>query len=210
MTQILNPIDISIVGDKPIDEFHLLKAGPNPKLVAFDLDYTIWPFDCDKDVIPPFISSGGNIYDRWYRSASPNRDIAIIVGSLLDAGVKIAYLSRNPSFYAVEQLLRLCPINCKIPGKLTLWDALESRDYFHAYSSERLGKGKDRHFGFLKTLTRIEFEDILFFDDLPENILAANIQGTTSVLIPNRVIGLTWDIFVTGINRWRLKKLTSG
>jgi magnesium-dependent phosphatase 1 len=208
MTQILNPIDISVLGDKSIEEFPLLKSGPNPKLVAFDLDFTLWPFDCDKDILPPFITSDRNIYDRWYRLASPNRDVGSIVGSLLEAGVKIAYLSRNPSYYAVEQLLRVCPIKCKIPGKLTLWDALESRDYFHAYSSEGVGKGKDRHFGFLKSLTKIEFEDILFFDDLPENILAANAQGSTGVLIDNRNIGLTWDVFLMGIIRWRLLALT--
>jgi magnesium-dependent phosphatase 1 len=203
MTQVLKPIDNPDPLFNSIDTHPL--SGPNPKLVVFDLDYTLWPFDCDKDIQPPFISSGGNIYDKWYRSASPNRDIARIVGSLLDAGVKVAYLSRNPSFYAVEQLLRLCPIVCKIPGKMTLWDALESRDYFHAYSSEGFGKGKDRHFGLLKNLTGIEFDDILFFDDSYDNITAANSQGTTSVLISNRSVGLTWELFIEGINRWRLR-----
>jgi magnesium-dependent phosphatase 1 len=211
MTQILKPNDIPVSDQlsNSTELVPLLEAGPNPKLVAFDLDFTLWPFDCDKGVQPPFMPCGANIYDRWYRSASPNRDVGSIVGALLDAGIKVAYLSRNPSYYAVEQLLRLCPITSKILGKLTLWDALDSRDYFHAYSSEGVGKGKDRHFGFLKGLTHIEFEDIVFFDDIPENIIAANMQGTTSVLISNRVKGLTWDLFETGIRRWRLRGLTS-
>jgi len=178
--------------------------GSMPKMAAFDLDYTLWPRDCDKDVLCPFtrIPHTDAIYDRYGRDASPYRHVGSIIGGLLDAGVQIAYLSRNPSADCIEELLRLCPLKSqKYPEKTSLWDALISRDYFHAYSSGN-GQGKSRHFGSLKEKTGINFSEIVFFDDLYENIHAATAQGTTAVLV-NRISGLTWSVVEEGLRRWR-------
>jgi len=183
----------------------IFAQGPNPKLVVFDLDYTVWPFDCDKDVIAPFSPSPyGGVYDRYGRPSNPFPDIPHIIAALVDAKIPIAYASRNPSANSVEQLLRAISIAPTTrPEVRSLWDALPSRDYFHAYSSAGQGRGKDRHFAAIKKATGIVFSDMLFFDDLHDNIVHAQKQGTTSVHLGRR--GVTWAAMIAGIEGWRVR-----
>lgn len=180
-----------------------LKGGPLPQICAFDLDYTLWNRDCDKDVVAPytFDATSQVVLDRYGRQASAFQDVASALGALVDAGVKIAFLSRNPSADSIRQLLKVCPLHSSDPSKKTLWDALPSEDYFHAYSSNMWGKGKDRHFNNLRRLTGVEFSQMLFFDDLYDNVVAAAAQGTTTIHINRN--GVTWAALEAGINGWR-------
>lgn len=185
----------------------LLQGGKRPGLVVFDADYTLWPFDCDKDVIAPFYSEPPDPcgpYDRFGRLAAPYEAVPLIVAALVDADVPIAVASRNPSAGPVSQLLRAIDISPSIRTHTTnLLDALPSPLHFHAYSSGAHGKGKDRHFTALLEQTGVAFKDMLFFDDLPENIAAARAMGITSVLIVKD--GLTIAAFTNGLAEWRAK-----
>lgn len=181
----------------------LLNSGKRPTLMAFDLDYTMWPRDCDLNVRPPFCSYEDRVYDVFGSDASPYKDVADLLGAIVDSHIKVAFLSRNPSYMAVESLLRACPMNSKkfgVEGKL--WDAVESRDYFHSYSSGGSGKGKDKHFAALLNMTGVDFKEIIFFDDLPENIEAAKAQGSTAVLV-SKATGLDMSAFTQGLVQWR-------
>jgi magnesium-dependent phosphatase-1 len=171
--------------------------------MAFDLDYTIWPRDCDLNVRPPFFSYQDRVIDAFWRDASAYKDVADLLGAIVDSGIKVAFLSRNPSQWAVESLLRVCPLNSrKLGSEAKLWDALSSRDYFHSYSSGGAGKGKDKHFASLFKLTGVDFKEIIFFDDLPENISAANAQGSTAILV-SKTTGLDIAAFTKGLQEWR-------
>ena len=178
-----------------------LTMGKSPKLMVFDLDYTLWPFDCDKDVIAPFVRYPQGVIDSWGRWANPYVDVQGIIGTLYHVGIPVAYASRNPSRESVKQLLQAIPMKTTT-GEKSLWDALPSEDYFHAYSTTGLNRGKDPHFAAIKKISGIEFSDMLFFDDLPQNIEYARIQGTTSVYLSHRR-GLTWDAFLRGLTEWR-------
>ena len=181
----------------------LLNSGKKPTIMAFDLDYTIWPRDCDLNVRPPFFSYQDRVIDTFWRDASAHKDVADLLGAIVDSGIKIAFLSRNQSFWAVESLLRACSMNSKKFGpEGKLWMALESRDYFHSYSSGGQGKGKDKHFAALLKLTGVDFKEIIFFDDLPENIEAAKAQGSTAVLV-SKATGLDMRAFTQGLAQWR-------
>jgi hypothetical protein len=181
----------------------LLQSGRCPTIMAFDLDYTIWPRDCDLNVRPPFFSYQDRVIDRFWRDAAAYKDVADIIGAIVDSGIKVAFLSRNPSYMAVESLLRACPMKSrKLGPDGKLWDALQSRDYFHSYSSGGIGKGKDKHFGALVKLTGVDFKGIIFFDDLAENIEAANAQGSTGILV-SKATGLDMSAFTQGLQEWR-------
>jgi len=183
----------------------LFAGGEKPALVVLDADYTIWPFDCDKDVVPPFTSSlYGGLYDRYGRPSNPFRDVPTIAAVLVDAGIPIAVASRNPSAGPVSELLKAIRISPTTKPEVTnLWAALPSPLYFHAYSSEGVGRGKDRHFATLHELTGVAYKDMLFFDDFTENTRAATAMGITSVLMGKR--GLTVEAFEAGLAKWRAK-----
>ena len=207
MNMFVNGTSVPLVPEiqeiQKVEEWTSLFDGTNPKLAVFDLDFTIWPFDCDKDVLAPFsVDFFGGVYDRYGRTSNSYCDVPSIIAALVDAGIPIAYASRNPSAHHIESLLRLIAICPKTkPHIKTLWDALPSRAFFHAYSSAGYGRGKARHFAAIHAATGISYKDMVFFDDLPENIVHAQAQGITSVLVNRR--GLTWEAMTQGIHSWR-------
>ena len=180
-----------------------LNSGPTPTLLVFDCDYTLYPYDCDKDRIAPFsYVAWSGMHDRHWRPANPYQDVPAIFGAIADFGISVAFLSRNPSAEPLENLLRTLPCDSKgEAAPKNLWATMPSSAYFHAYSSDRVGRGKDRHFRTLRAFSGIPFNMMLFFDDLPENIDAAAKQGTTSVRLG--IQGLTLRAFIAGINGWR-------
>ena len=182
-----------------------LQAGPTPTLLVFDCDYTLYPFDCDKDRLAPFSNlAWSGIHDCHWRPANPYPAVSGIFGAIADSGIPVAFLSRNPSAGPVENLLRTLPCESKGPtAPKDLWGIMPSRGYFHAYSSGG-GRGKDRHFAALRAFSDIPFNKMLFFDDLQENIDAAAKQGTTSVRLGR--VGLTVEAFIAGIDGWRAAK----
>lgn len=175
--------------------------GRKPAVIVFDCDWTLYPYDCDKDRGAPFTRNLSGVNDFWGRWSDPYPDVPHILGAILDAEIPVAFLSRNPSADAVENLLRTIPLYSKKRGTLSLWAAMPNRTYFHAYSAGGVGKGKDRHFAELRMITGIPFNQMLFFDDMKDNIEAAAAQGTTGVLLGRP--GLTWAAFTAGITGWR-------
>jgi len=179
----------------------------NPSAIVLDLDYTIWPFYCNKDVVEPFtMCQDGNIRDRYGRLANPYPDVPGIIAHIVDKGIPIIFASRNRSKISIEALLRTIPIKCQDENINTIWDALMLPTQLHAYSSDGIGRGKDKHFAAIHKDTLINFSRMIFYDDIPENIVAAKTQGTTSVLL-NRAQGLTWKKFSQGIVEWRSRKM---
>ena len=185
------------------DALDALRAGPTPSILIFDCDWTLYPFDCDKDRIGPFSwQIWHGVVDYYGRPSNSYTDVSNIFGAIIDSGISVAFLSRNPSAHHVKQLLSVIPCNTKVERtKKFLLNAMPSDSYFHAYSSNGFGKGKDKHFRALRADSSIPFSEMLFFDDMPENVSAAEVQGTTSVLLGR--MGLTLEAFTGGLQRWR-------
>jgi magnesium-dependent phosphatase-1 len=170
--------------------------------VAFDCDWTLYPYDCDKDRVAPFENFPYGTADYYGRPSAAYPDVPQILGAIADAGIPVAFLSRNPSSFSIEDLLTTLPLcSIKFGPHASLWDTMPDERYFHAYSSGGYGKGKDRHFDALQKVSGIRPKQILFFDDLKENIDAAVARGTMSVLVGTS--GLTWAAFADGILGWR-------
>jgi hypothetical protein len=177
--------------------------GKNPSILVFDCDWTLYPYDCDKHRIGPFDwSICYGVTDYYGRASNSYIDVPSIFGAIIDSKIPVAFLSRNPSSSQLRQLLSVIP--CISKGGVVvnfLSDAMPSENYFHAYSSNGVGKGKDKHFAALKAASGVPFKDMIIFDDLPENIQAANDQGTNAVLLGKK--GLTVEAFEDGLKSWR-------
>jgi len=184
-----------------------LRDGPTPSILVFDCDYTIWPFDCDKHVVAPFTRTFyGGVSDRHGRPSNAYPQVSGIFGAILDSGIPVAFLSRNPSADSVRQLLTATPCLNRVGSiEKSLWDTMPSQDYFHAYSRDGIGNGKDRHFAALQAASGVPFKNMLFFDDMKDNIDAAARQGTTSVLLQRN--GLSLQAFIAGIDGWRKRQI---
>lgn len=192
-----NPVELNaVVNTNWLDNF---KNGKLPGLFVFDLDFTLWPYDCGKDVWAPFSNGVFGIIDHYGRPANPFPDVGDIMAALVDCGVPIAIASRNPAISEIEALLKTITFDCS-RGTISIWDALPNSGYLHAYSSGGMS-GKNRHFAALKAVTGVEFNQMLFFDDLPENIAHAVKQGTTSIHVGRT--GLTRDSVIAGLRVWR-------
>jgi magnesium-dependent phosphatase 1 len=176
----------------------------NPSAVVFDLDYTIWPFDCDKDIIAPFTyDKNGNVLDRDGRLSNPYPDVPGIIAHIADAKVPIIIASKNSNIFSIEELLSKIKINCRNKKIKTIMDAIS---YIHAYSSDVNTKGKDTHFANIYKSSGINLKRMIFYDDNHENISCAKEQGITSIHI-TRSTGLTWRKFNQGIHQWRSRNL---
>ena len=171
-------------------------GGILPGLVVFDLDFTVWPFDCHKDRAMPFTRNESNVYDCRGRIANCYPDIPSIIGFLVDNNIPVAYASRNPSRDHIIELLKISVIQTK-KGKTTLWDILPNHNYLQAYSSGFYGYAKNAHFNRLHVVTGVEFNKMLFFDDLPQNIEQARTKGIISIQLAKD--GVTMDLFKMGL-----------
>jgi len=205
------PIPMQISNLKLEDQrSNILSEGPNPLLFIFDCDYTIWPFDCDgphydgNDVYAPFIRLENNtVIDRFGKPANPYTDVPYILGALYDAGIQVAYASRNPSARDVASLLSSIPLMSKKP-RLSLLDCLRGRiDLFHAYSSGGVNN-KLLHFTNIRYASQFDYNNMVFFDDNNGNITHAESVGITSILL-DKPTGLTWNAFNNCIRKWREK-----
>ena len=167
-------------------------------LIVFDCDYTLWPFDCGKELIAPFIPQGNRVVDRWWRLANPYPEVRTVFEYIHEHKMSFAIASRNPSADSIRQLLYAIKIK-----DTNIWDMLPA-GCFHAYSSGG-AKGKTLHFTRISQATGRPLSDMLFFDDLSENIEVALRQGVTCVQILPR-IGLTMSAFMWGLDRFSKKK----
>jgi magnesium-dependent phosphatase 1 len=181
-------------------------AGKKPSVLVFDCDWTLYPYDCDKHRIAPFKwSSLYGVTDYYGRMSNGFTDVSSIFGAVIDSEIPAAFLSRNPSAAPVKNLLSMLPCLGKGGSVLNfVLDAMPSDNFFHAYSSNGFGAGKDLHFSRLHELTGIPFSEMVFFDDLLENVEAAKAKGITSVKIGKK--GLTLEDFEEGLSAWRSRE----
>nr|XP_027217647.1 magnesium-dependent phosphatase 1-like [Penaeus vannamei] len=153
-----------------------------PKLIAFDLDYTLWPFWVDTHVTPPFKKDkNGKVVDRRNKKVKPYEEASEILKELHAEGYVIAVASRTGEIQGANQLLNLYE-----------WDQYIT--YKEIYPGSKIN-----HFERIKAKSRIEFSDMLFFDDEARNKRDLDGIGVLMILIED---GVTRNVIKKGLEEF--------
>ncbi|KAL0280077.1 UNVERIFIED_CONTAM: hypothetical protein PYX00_001473 [Menopon gallinae] len=153
-----------------------------PRMIVFDLDYTLWPFYIDLDFTPPFRKNNwGEIIDYHQKVVECYKDVPDVLEDLHGSGYKLAVASRASEKDAANQLIRLFG-----------WDRYFSQK--EIYPSSKIS-----HFKKLHEQSGIEYREMLFFDDDTQNITDVRSLQVTCVLVKN---GITKKLIAEGLRRF--------
>jgi magnesium-dependent phosphatase 1 len=167
--------------------------GILPKLIVFDLDYTLWPFWVDTHVTPPLKASASHdsVKDRFGEGFAFYNEVPEILHSLRAHGIKVGAASRTSAPDLGREMLKLLHIGDEEGKKRK---AIEYFDHLEIYPGSKI-----THFTKLQKATGLRFEDMLFFDDEARN---RNVEtlGVTMYLVRD---GVTRAEIDNGVREWR-------
>lgn len=172
-----------------------------PRLIVFDLDYTLWPFWVDTHCTPPLkVSSSAHtsVLDKFNESFAFYGDVPSILLSLKERGVKLGLASRTCAPELAREMLKLLhlpPLEDAGNGKGKR--ALEVFDFMEIYPGS-----KTNHFERIKKVSGVEYAEMLFFDDEVRNRNVENL-GVTMFLVRDGVSRVEVD---EGVWEWRKRR----
>lgn len=157
-----------------------------PKLIVFDLDFTLWPFWVDTHVYPPFKQDCmGNVYDSSDSQVILYPDSLPILEHLKSEHFSIAVASRTSALREAETLLDLFDLNPFFCMK-------------EIYPGSKLA-----HFSKFHGQTKIPYHEMLFFDDEERNIRELSEIGVTCQFVKN---GMSWKDLHEGLHKYTRNK----
>ncbi|EUB61269.1 Magnesium-dependent phosphatase 1 [Echinococcus granulosus] len=141
-----------------------------PGLIVFDLDCTLWPFDCDDYYESKLYKKDGIVYDGSNVTVKPYPQSETVLRRIKEEpDVKLGVASMTSSPRVGHKLI-----------KLFGWD--KYFDYVEIYPVSKV-----KHFETLAKRSGLPFYQMLFFDDLSFNIREVGSLGVHAVLAPNGV-----------------------
>ncbi|CAD6206564.1 unnamed protein product [Miscanthus lutarioriparius] len=160
-----------------------------PRLVVFDLDYTLWPFYWSVSspssrplfsVLPTQLRC-----DCRSKRDSPSlfKHARGIMYALKEKGIDMAIASRSPTPDIAKVFL----------DKLELQSMFVAQEIFSSWTH------KTEHFQKIQRKTGIPYKSMLFFDDEDRNIDPVSNLGVKSVLVEN---GVNLDMFKLGLSNF--------
>ncbi|KHN98448.1 magnesium-dependent phosphatase-1 family protein [Metarhizium album ARSEF 1941] len=178
---------------------------PLPKLIVFDLDYTLWPFWVDTHVTPPLKPDAAHSLatDRHGEEYAFYPDVPQILRLLpravpdSSAPIKLGVASRTHAPGLARDLLKMLHVPPAQEGDRPR----KALDAFDA-GTEIYPGSKIRHVEALQRRTGVAFDDILFFDDESRN------QETEGLGITMRLVrdGVCWAEIEKGVDDWRRRR----
>ncbi|KYK61318.1 hypothetical protein DCS_02460 [Drechmeria coniospora] len=169
-----------------------------PKLIVFDLDYTLWPFWVDTHISPPLKVAARNqaATDKFGERYAMYDDVPAILGLLASRRtVKLAVASRTSAPNLARDLLKMLHIGAEGERPRRAVDVFDG-------GMEIYPGSKMRHFEALQRRTGLPFEDMLFFDDEPRNMETEQL-GVTMCLVRD---GVSWREVARGVDEWRRRR----
>ncbi|KXJ18510.1 magnesium-dependent phosphatase 1 isoform X1 [Exaiptasia diaphana] len=146
-----------------------------PKLIVFDLDYTLWPLWVDTHVkLPIKKTKDGTVVDTFGYEIN----LISILKWLERKDVKLAVASRTTEPAVAYELIKI----------------FEIEDFFHY--KEIYPGCKVKHFKKFAESSNIPFKEMLFFDDEERNIWDINQLGVTCLHVPD---GISMASFQDGL-----------
>ncbi|KAI4105784.1 MAG: hypothetical protein L6R37_002531 [Teloschistes peruensis] len=178
---------------------------PLPKIIVFDLDYTLWPFWVDTHVTPPLKAKDNNTksVDRWGESFTFYPDVPSILLSAKSTSppITLATASRTSATDIATTLLKqlhLPPFfENASSSKAAEKRAYDIFDYMQIFPGD-----KKTHFGKIQKASGVEYDEMLFFDDERRN---RNVESLGVVYweVPSGVTRAEVD---RGVREWRRRK----
>ncbi|PSK36000.1 Protein csx2 [Elsinoe australis] len=168
---------------------------PLPRILVFDLDYTLWPLWVDTHVSGPLKPSadGLTVSDRYGEKFGFYKDVAGLLVGAKEKGIMIGAASRTSAPEVAREGLKYLKVpkegnKGKGPAAYNLFDVLE------IYPGS-----KTTHFERIRKKTGLEFGEMLFFDDESRN---RNVEtlGVTMRLVRD---GVTVEEVEKGVWEWR-------
>ncbi|CAM1300623.1 MDP1 (predicted) [Pycnogonum litorale] len=154
-----------------------------PKLIVFDLDYTLWPFWVDTHVSPPIKRKNDHVLDGSGRQLRCYKDVPEILNKLREQEYTMAVASRTEWPEGGKKLVDLFG-----------WDA-----YFKY--KEIYPGSKVTHFKRFHEKSGVAYDDMLFFDDEMRNVREIGKLGVTAVLVDSSE-GLTFKVLEDGLKKF--------
>mmetsp|Transcript_1841 Transcript_1841/g.2510 ORF Transcript_1841/g.2510 Transcript_1841/m.2510 type:complete len:176 (-) Transcript_1841:159-686(-) len=168
-----------------------------PKVIVFDLDYTMWKPEMNQTEGAPFSYNDGKVFDKSGTEVMLFPEVAKILHRIRTSEefreTKVVCASRTEFTEWAFECLDLIDVH----------NGLKMKEYF-TYKEIYPGR-KTAHFAKIQETTQVAFEDMLFYDNEMHNIEDVGPLGVTCICCPQ---GLSESEFDEGLELFARNKLT--
>ena len=181
------------------DQVGLLLQRIQPKLLAVDLDNTLWPGNCFECTTGPYVCNQFLKAPRTVACLDPQTGRGKTLSLFPDVREILEFLG------ASNVVLTICS---RSPNKVAAMGILDTLGLWQLFVLPQVSRSrKTYHFRNLRDCLDVDYRDCLHFDDCPRNIEAVGALGVIACPVQLGA-GLTWETLLAGLQMYELAHLT--